>query len=213
MGVAPVVRAGRRDGEARAARSSEARRGPPRAVRRVLRGRARALGRRHRRRRPLRRRLAGGRGPPLQPGLVFGRRVKEALRGELGHLRPLLRRRSPPLERPRARLGARGALEGRGRGRLEGVFGGPPRPPHEFRRRRPRTLRILESLSKSRDLAARLQEAAAVVDDLVDAQPRRDARGALRERERRRRFIIGVLGRRRGGDHDGARAAPERVLQ
>ena len=33
--------------------------------------------------------------------------------------------------------------------------------------------------AQARDLALRLDEAAAVVDDLVDAEPRRDARGAL----------------------------------
>ena len=98
--------------------------------------------------------------------------MKEPLRCELGHLRTLLCGRCSPLERPRARLGALSALDGRGRGRLEGIWlcGPPRRPPHWTGRRRPRALlRGLEPLAQTRDLAFGLDEAAAVVDDLVDA--------------------------------------------
>ena len=48
---------------------------------------------------------------------------------------------------------------------------------------------------------------------VVDAEPRCDARGALRERERGRRLVVCVLCRRSRRDDHGARAAPERVLQ
>ena len=69
-------------------------------------------------------------------------------------------------------LCALGALDCRGRCRLEGVrLRGPPRrPPHRTGRRRPRTLlRGLESLAQARDLSLRFDEATAIVDDLVDA--------------------------------------------
>jgi hypothetical protein len=37
----------------------------------------------------------------------------------------------------------------------------------------------LESLAQARNLSLRFDEATAIVDDLVDAEARRDARGAL----------------------------------
>ena len=85
---------------------------------------------------------------------------------------------------------------------------------YSFGRRRPRALlRGLEPLAQARNLSLRFDEATAVVDDLVDAEARRDARGALRERERGRRLVVGVLGRRSGRDDHSSRAASKRVLQ